>query len=917
MEDQLARLRAHDAQPPLGVVLRTPLWDSSGYAEEGRTFAKALARGNRRLCLEEIHWNDHQCVLPDAERTLLRALTQARRHAATMTITDCIPTLVEPDPCSRLNVLRTFFETDRIPADWHAAIDRFDEVWVSSEHTLEAFRRSGTAPERLRIVPSCVDTDLFRPDGDTYPLPDGLRGRFVLLAIFDWQLRKGWDVLLRAYCRTFDSQAGAGLFLKVTRTHGHPLDVVISQAAAAVRAVGQELADRPDIVISDAALHARQLAALYRSVDAFVLPSRGEGWGRPYMEAMASGLPVIATRGSGNLAFMNDQNSLLVPAELVPVPDAAAREIPPYAGHQWFEPDEAALCRHLRTVVDDRAASAALGRRAREDVRDNFSLEAGRDALEQAITAAEARLVVHRPLEVTEDQIRVCWEGELFAGHSFANINEKLALELIMDERLAVSINRVQLNPTYDRRAPHAHQLLGYVNRPLPGGPEITVRHAYPPNWTPPEQGRWVHIQPWEFGHLPLAWLEPLIEQVDQLWAPSHYVRRVYERSGVPPEKIHVIPWGVDPAVYHPQATPLLLPTAKTFRFLFVGGLIPRKGFDTLLDAYLEEFSRDEDVCLVVKDLGSQTFYRHGNERSRLVSAAADPASAEISYLEGNFTEGQLASLYTACDCLVMPYRGEGFGLPILEAMACGRPPIVPAGGASDDFVDADVGYLLPAQEVEGQFDTPLAGPPLVLSIRVEDVRRAMRTAFEDRQRTRQLGHAAAARVAHSHTWATTARLMQERLQELAMRDRQHQVQHNLAANGASVTACMVVRNVERVLADCLARIAPFVDELVVADRGSRDRSGTIAKEYGALVIEGTAKSSLSHLRRTCLERASGTWVLWLDQRDRVAESDALKIHTVLAAQPADVAECSMAAGTSTLFDGKGKRTSRLSFFRR
>jgi glycosyltransferase involved in cell wall biosynthesis len=46
--------------------------------------------------------------------------------------------------------------------------------------------------------------------------------------------------------------------------------------------------------------------SLYRSVDAFVLPSRGEGWGRPYMEAMSMGLPVIATNWSGPTEFVNE-----------------------------------------------------------------------------------------------------------------------------------------------------------------------------------------------------------------------------------------------------------------------------------------------------------------------------------------------------------------------------------------------------------------------------------------------------------------------------------------------------------------------------------------------------------------------------------------------------------------------------------
>ena len=145
------------------------------------------------------------------------------------------------------------------------------------------------------------------------------------------------------------------------------------------------------------------------------------------------------------------------------------------------------------------------------------------------------------------------------------------------------------------------------------------------------------------------------------------------------------------------------MPTARRFLFLFVGGTIPRKGFDLVLDAYLSEFSKEDDVCLVVKDMGTSTFYRYGNYREQVLQAIADDATSEIVYIDRNMTEGLLASLYTACDCLVAPYRGEGFGLPILEAMACGLPAIVPRGGASDDFVTDATEYLLPADEVECQ----------------------------------------------------------------------------------------------------------------------------------------------------------------------------------------------------------------------
>src|SRR5262249_37453767 len=151
---------------------------------------------------------------------------------------------------------------------------------------------------------------------------------------------------------------------------------------------GTSLADRPDIVLWELTLGVAQMAALYRSVQAFVLPSRGEGWGRPYMEAMASALPVIGTCATGNADFMNEENCYVVASREVDVSEWGARELPSYAGHRWFEPDIDDLRRQLRLVADDRIERDFKRYRGLRRITDEFSLDCGQVRLEQTITAA-------------------------------------------------------------------------------------------------------------------------------------------------------------------------------------------------------------------------------------------------------------------------------------------------------------------------------------------------------------------------------------------------------------------------------------------------------------------------------------------------------------------------------------------------
>src|SRR5688500_17501118 len=125
-----------------------------------------------------------------------------------------------------------------------------------------------------------------------------------------------------------------------SRAHGHSEDQVLAEANQVLAGLGQSLADRPDLVLWGVLLSPAELASLYRATRAFVLASRGEGWGRPYLEAMACGIPVIGTCAGGNEDFMNPENSNLVPTRWVDVSPKAAREITVYAGHRWREPDE-------------------------------------------------------------------------------------------------------------------------------------------------------------------------------------------------------------------------------------------------------------------------------------------------------------------------------------------------------------------------------------------------------------------------------------------------------------------------------------------------------------------------------------------------------------------------------------------------
>lgn len=87
----------------------------------------------------------------------------------------------------------------------------------------------------------------------------------------------------------------------------------------------------------------------------------------------------------------------------------------------------------------------------------------------------------------------------------------------------------------------------------------------------------------------------------------------------------------------------------------------------------------------------------------------------------------------------------------------------------------------------------------------------------------------------------------------------------------ARVSLCMIVRNEERFLGDCLRSVQGLVDEMIIVDTGSTDGTIDIAKQYGAMIIPYEWRDDFSAARNESLNHATGEWVLYLDADERLA----------------------------------------------
>lgn len=254
----------------------------------------------------------------------------------------------------RYRIGYTMLEVTGIPDDWVRQANQMDEVWVPSHFNLETFCESGVI-RPIYVMPLGVDTNYFHPGIVGRRFSD----RFTFLSVFEWGERKAPETLLRAYAEAFSAQDDVLLVLKVDNRDG---DVNVAQQIANL---GLPADGPPIMLLYNQALHAYQMGSLYRGADCFVLPTRGEGWGMPLLEAMACGLPTIGTNWSAQTEFMRpDVCYPLQVACLVP----AVAKCPYYAGYYWAEPDQDHLVYLMRRVYKNRTESQAVGQRAAETV---------------------------------------------------------------------------------------------------------------------------------------------------------------------------------------------------------------------------------------------------------------------------------------------------------------------------------------------------------------------------------------------------------------------------------------------------------------------------------------------------------------------------------------------------------------------
>lgn len=210
---------------------------------------------------------------------------------------------------------------------------------------------------------------------------------------------------------------------------------------------------------------------------------------------------------------------------------------------------------------------------------------------------------------------------------------------------------------------------------------DIAVQFCHPTQYERVENTLSVNFAMYEHPELPMEFVS-MAQIADALIVPSEFCAKIYREAIRPmPCPLIVNPLGFDPEVFGPPAE---RPPVKPFRFLYVGDLNDRKGWHLIHKEAWKLFHALPGIELYMKITGGGTqrkFFRAHN----------------VIWDERRLPREALRRLYHSAHAFVFPSMGEGFGLTLLEAIACEIPVIATDSGGVMEFLDPKNAWMVPA----------------------------------------------------------------------------------------------------------------------------------------------------------------------------------------------------------------------------
>lgn len=348
--------------------------------------------------------------------------------------------------------------------------------------------------------------------------------------------------------------------------------------------------------------------------------------------------------------------------------------------------------------------------------------------------------------------------GRGYAGALLTTGEVDLTLEVVSFEQQRTTHGKLgeRLRPYMDRKVDYSVQIVHLT-------PENFPRFHNPNVYN-------IGYAAWETDKLPVDW-PGYCNLMDEIWVPSDYNVEVFKNSGVvkPVKKvIHGVELPDTTGI-----TPLDIADPDVFVFGSIFQWTERKNPIGLLKSYLTEFTAGEKVHLALKTYRMNTSQAEQDTIKNTVAAVKRALNLSsyppITFYGSLMPDEMIKAFHMRENCFVLPVRSEGFGLPMAEALAMGKPVISTRYGGVLEFLDDSNSYLVDYMMtpvygmIFGNYDGSMSwAEPSIMGIR-----KVMRQAYENQDEAKAKGSKGQKDIASRFNWKVVGDVMINRLKQV------------------------------------------------------------------------------------------------------------------------------------------------------
>lgn len=535
---------------------------------------------------------------------------------------------------------------------------------ADSKQNLDHLLEHGHHPDKCLDIPLLVDLEQFqtlKPEYACRPLEDV----FNLLFVGRIMPHKNQLGLIKAlyHTRCITQQN-----IKLTLVGNTSDQDYVSACEQLITELGLQKA-----VTITGKIDNERLTQYFQQSDLYVSLSHHEGFGMPLIEAMAQRLPVLAYSSTdSNVANTIGDAGLVLSSD-----------------------DPKACAAVISQLVENPRLRAFLNQQAQKHLQ-TFTHQALYNKLRTYMSKFDIELPRHEFPKAAKTTTKYRIEGPFDSTYSLALVNRKLAEALEKQHPNQVSLYSTEghedfaPNPFFLKENPEIERMFKRAQESAQS--DVCMRLLYPPRVTGMKglQGS-LGCYGWEESALPWEYVENFNQHLTFSTTMSEYVTKTMIDNGVN-IPLYTSGIGVD-HILETEADFTKIPEITAgFKLLHISSCFPRKGADCLLQAYGDRFNGDDDVTLIIKTFPNP----HHDIETQLDDwrrTLANPP--HVTLINCDLENSAIRALYERSDLLVAPSRGEGFGLPMAEAMLHKLPVITTGYGGQADFCREDTSWLI------------------------------------------------------------------------------------------------------------------------------------------------------------------------------------------------------------------------------